>query len=178
MGWDRRLFVILACSLIVPTSAFATPPAGVVSNVIVAQGVASRPVNEHIDIGGTWAVRLEDKGDSEFYFQDLVIGPGGYTGWHSHPGLLLITVKDGSVDFYGKDCAKHTYASGQSFTESAESHTAMNRGSGNARLLVAYILKKGEPRRIEAPQPACGAAARDPVIADSYFTAPAVSPDT
>jgi len=33
----------------------------------------------------------------------------------------------------------------------------MNRGTGNARLLVAYIVKKGEPRRIEAPQPPCGA---------------------
>jgi hypothetical protein len=33
----------------------------------------------------------------------------------------------------------------------------MNRGTGNARLLVAYIVKRGEPRRIEAPQPACGA---------------------
>jgi len=32
------------------------------------------------------------------------------------------------------------------------------RGRGNARLLVAYIVKKGEPRRIEASQPACGAA--------------------
>jgi hypothetical protein len=34
---------------------------------------------------------------------------------------------------------------------------AKNRGTGNARLLVAYIVKKGEPRRIEASQPACGA---------------------
>ena len=38
----------------------------------------------------------------------------------------------------------------------------MNRGTGNARLLVAYIVKKGEPRRIEAPQPECGAALRIP----------------
>jgi len=158
MGGDRALFVMVVCCLIVPTCALATPPAGVVSNVIVAQGVTSGPLNERIDVGGSWAVRLEDRGESEFYFQDLVIGPGGYTGWHSHPGLLLITIKEGSVDFYGKDCAKQTYASGQSFTEGAEPHTAVNRGSGNARLLVAYVLKKGEPRRIEASQPPCGAA--------------------
>jgi hypothetical protein len=47
---------------------------------------------------------------------------GGYTGCHSHPGI-------------------------QSFTEGAEPHAAMNRGTGNARLLVAYIVKKREPRR-------------------------------
>ena len=52
---------------------------------------------------------------------------------------------------------KHIYGAGQSFTEGAEAHAALNRGPSNARLLVTYILKKGEPRRIEAPQPKCGA---------------------
>ena len=157
MRRDAALFTMLACTVVAPTLAFGTPPAGVVSNVIIAQGATLDPVKERADVGGNWAVQLEDKGQSEFFFQDLVVGPGGYTGWHSHPGILLITVKEGSVEFYDKDCAKHTYAAGQSFTEGAEPHAAMNRGTGNARLLVAYIVKKGEPRRIEASQPACGA---------------------
>jgi len=157
MRCETTLFMMLACSVVIPTFAFATPPAGVVSNVIVAQGVTLDPIKERADVGNSWTVNLEDKGQSEFYFQDLVVSPGGYTGWHSHPGLLLITVKEGSVEFYDKDCTKHTYAAGQSFTEGAEPHAAMNRGTGNTRLLVAYIVKKGEPRRIEAPQPTCGA---------------------
>jgi quercetin dioxygenase-like cupin family protein len=157
MRWKSVLFTTLAWPLVAPNLAFGTPPAGVISNVIVAQGATLGPVKERADGGGGWGVQLEDKGQSEFYFQDLVVGPGGYTGWHSHPGILLITVKEGSVEFYDKDCAKQTYAAGQSFTEGAELHTAMNRGTGNARMLVAYIVKKGEPRRIEASQPACGA---------------------
>jgi quercetin dioxygenase-like cupin family protein len=151
------LLTTLACAVVAPTLAFGTPPAGVVSNVIIAQGATLAPVKERADVGGSWTAQLEDKGQSEFFFQDLVVGPGGYTGWHSHPGILLITVKEGSLEFYDKDCAKHTYTAGQSFTEGAEPHAAMNRGTGNARLLVAYIVKTGEPRRIEAPQPACGA---------------------
>ena len=157
MRREAALFTTLACTVVAPTLAFGTPPAGVVSNVIIAQGATLDRVKERADVGGSWGVQLEDKGQSEFFFQDLVVGPDGYTGWHSHPGILLITVKEGSVDFYDKDCAKHTYAAGQSFTEGAEPHAAMNRGTGNARLLVAYIVKKGEPRRIEASQPACGA---------------------
>ena len=157
MRWGTMLFTMFACSVVVPTFAFATPPAGVVSNVIVAQGVTLGAIKERADVGDSWMVNLEDKGQSEFYFQDLVVGPGGYTGWHSHPGLLLITVKEGSLEFYDKECAKHTYGAGQSFTEGAEPHAAMNRGTGNARLLVAYIVKKGEARRIEASQPPCGA---------------------
>ena len=158
MRWRTTLLTMLAWSVAVPTLAVATPPAGVVSNVIVAQGATLGPVKERAAVGDSWAVLLEDKGQSEFYFQDLVVGPGGYTGWHSHPGLLLITVKEGSLEFYDKECVRHIYAAGQSFTEGAEPHAAVNRGTGNARLLVAYIVKKGEPRRIEASQPACGAA--------------------
>jgi quercetin dioxygenase-like cupin family protein len=158
MRWETTLLMTLAWTAVAPTVAFSTPPAGVISNVIVAQGAMLGPLKDRAAVGDAWMVNLEDKGQSEFYFQDLVIGPGGYTGWHSHPGLLLLTVKEGAVEFYDKECTKHAYAAGQSFTEAAEPHTAMNRGTGNARLLVAYIVKKGEPRRIEAPQPPCGAA--------------------
>jgi quercetin dioxygenase-like cupin family protein len=154
----RRSLAVLGAVAVVSTTTLATPPAGVVSNVILAQGATVIPLKEKITVGDNWSVNLEDKGQSDFYFQDLVVGPGGRTGWHSHPGLLLITVKEGSVDFYDKDCVKRTYGAGQSFSESAEPHNALNWGSGNAHLLIAYIVKKGEPRRIESAQPKCGEA--------------------
>jgi quercetin dioxygenase-like cupin family protein len=154
----RRSLAVLGAVAVVSTTTLATPPAGVVSNVILAQGATVIPLKEKITVGDNWSVNLEDKGQSDFYFQDLVVGPGGRTGWHSHPGLLLITVKEGSVDFYDKDCVKRTYGAGQSFSESAEPHNALNSGSGNAHLLIAYIVKKGEPRRIESAQPKCGEA--------------------
>ena len=157
MRLQAALFTMLTCGVVVPALAFATPGAGVISNVIIAQGATVGPVKERADVGDSWGVNLQDRGQSEFYIQDLVVGPGGYTGWHSHPGILMVTVKEGSLEFYDKDCTKHTYAAGQSFTEGAEPHAAMNRGTGKARLLVAYIVKKGESRRIEAAQPACGA---------------------
>src|SRR6266481_6625913 len=147
--------VILAASLTIATVAVATPPAGVVSNTILAQGPTAGALKENIRIGDNWAVNLDDKGQSEFYFQDLVVGPGGRTGWHSHPGLLLITIKEGSVDFYDNKCTKRSYTAGQAFTEGSEPHNALNSGSGNAHLLVFYVIKKGESRRLENPQPPC-----------------------
>jgi quercetin dioxygenase-like cupin family protein len=153
----RLATTVFAMLAFVPAVAFATPPAGVVSNVIIGQGATLGPIKEHAAVGDTWAVNLEDKGQSEFYFQDLVVGPSGYTGWHSHPGLLLITVKEGTVEFYDDKCTKRTYATGQSFIEGADPHTAVNPGTGNTRLLIAYVVKKGDPRRIEAAQPPCGA---------------------
>ena len=126
------------------------------------QGSNHQRTQRSIKVGAEWTVSLEDNGQSEMYFQDLIVGPGGYTGWHSHPGLLLITIKEGRVDFYNKDCVKTVYMAGQSFTEGAEPHAVVNTGSVNARLLVAYIIKSGESRRIERSQPKCGEALRIP----------------
>ncbi len=152
---DFTLLALLGVGLLMPLSSMATDPSGVVSNVILGPGVPVQEVDEHVVRGDTWMVKFSTKGQSEFFYQDLVVGPGGRTGWHSHPGLLMITVKEGSVDFYDNACAKRTYTAGQSFTEGSEPHNALNPGTGGARLLVFYVIKKGEPRRIENPQPPC-----------------------
>ena len=112
-------------------------------------------------LGGTedeWELSLKTTGASDFYFQDIVIGPGGRSGWHSHPGVLMIAVKEGTVDWYDSNCVKHTYGVGQSFTENTEPHNVLNTGTVNAHLLISYVIKAGAPRRIEQPQPAYGVA--------------------
>ena len=149
------LWFSVGCSLLLPGTASATDPSGVVSNVILGQGLTAEGVHEHIRLGDSWSVNLDVSAPSDFYFQDLVVAPGGRTGWHSHPGLLMIAVKEGRIDFYDKDCHKGSFSAGQSFTESADPHNAFNTGTTNARLLVSYIIKKGEPRRIEQAQPPC-----------------------
>jgi quercetin dioxygenase-like cupin family protein len=162
MQFAKLMPSVAIVALLFTGSGRATEPSGVVSNVLLAQGRTISSLKERIKVGAEWAVALEDNGQSEMYFQDLVIGPGGYTGWHSHPGLLLITMKEGSIDFYNKDCVKTTYVAGQSFSEGADPHAAVNTGSVNARLLVAYVVKSGELRRIERSQPKCGEALRIP----------------
>ena len=151
----NELFVLIAAAAFISSSVGeATEPSGIESNVLLAQGRTIRPLKDRVRVSD-WTLSLEDSGGSEFHFQDLVIKPSGSSGWHSHPGLLLITVKEGSVDWYDKDCGKHSYVTGQSFTEGAEAHDVVNSGAANARLLIAYVVKGGEPRRRENPQPTC-----------------------
>jgi Uncharacterized conserved protein, contains double-stranded beta-helix domain len=158
MQWTAGLAVLAAATVVFSTTLQATEPSGIESNVLLAQGRTLRSLKDYINVGTEWMVSLEDRGSSEFYFQDFSIRPGGRTGWHSHPGLLLITVKEGTVDWYDKDCQKQTYAAGHSFTEGADPHNVVNSGSTNARLLVAYVVKGGAPRRLENEQPRCGEA--------------------
>jgi quercetin dioxygenase-like cupin family protein len=152
----RRLLIIVAGIVMCASVGKATEPAGIESNVLLAQGSTLRSLKEHIQVGNDWMVSLEDKGQSDFYFQEVVTRPGGRSGWHSHPGILLIAVKEGTIDWYDKGCEKHTYTAGQSFTEGAEPHNVVNSGSVNSRLLIMYVVKRGEPRRLESPQPRCG----------------------
>jgi hypothetical protein len=87
--------------------------------------------------------------------QRLVVGPGGYSGWHTHPGLLIGTVVSGSIDFYDANCQLRSFTTGEVFTENTEVHAIINRDVVNADLSIAYLIKHDLPRRIEADAPAC-----------------------
>jgi hypothetical protein len=151
--------------MLVSIGALATPGAGFVFNLILAQGRTAGAVNQAITVHQgpcegpceDWDLSLNTHGPSDFYIQDVALAPGGYSGWHNHPGLLLVTVTEGANDWYDQDCVLRHYTTGQSFTENNKPHNIFNRGSVNVRLLVAYIIKASAPRRIENDQPPCGA---------------------
>ena len=105
-----------------------------------------------------WRLQVRTKGATDFYVQHLVVGPGGYSGWHTHPGLLIGTVVSGSIDFYDANCEKRSFTTGQVFTENTQVHAIINRGPVDADLSIAYLIKHNLPRRIEADAPTCAPA--------------------
>src|SRR6202011_2191005 len=106
------LSFVVGCSLLLPRTAIATDPSGVVSNVILGQGVTTDPVHEPIRQGDSWSVNLDVSAPSDFYFQDLVVAPGGRTGWHSHPGVLMIAIKKGCITSTTKTAASAVFQLG------------------------------------------------------------------
>ena len=134
--------------------ALATPPAGVLFNIILSSGVASDDLDERVHIG-KWKATVDTKGETDFYMQDLAIAPGGYGGWHSHPGIFVGTVISGSIDFYDQDCNKKTFTAGQVWTEASTLHSIANHGTEDFHGQFVYFIKHGEPRRIDLPAPAC-----------------------
>ena len=93
----------------------------------------------------------------EVVTQQATFAPGGYSGWHVHPGYLTGTVVSGQVVRYAADCSSQTFAAGQTFYEtSAQPFTVKNEGSVNAVVLVTFVVPGGTPKtglRIEAAQP-------------------------
>ncbi len=156
-----RRIVLLAVFGIV-AGALATPPFGFVLNQILAKGSMPDRISENVqipkDLDGSvdpWQLQLQAQGDTDFYVQKLVLGPGGYSGWHTHPGILIGTVVSGGVDFYDAKCQKRSINPGEVYIENDQVHGIINTGGANAELFIAYLVKRDAPRRLEASAPAC-----------------------
>lgn len=150
----KKLFVFCAMPLLAITVALATPSAGIIFNNILSMGVASDDLDEKLKIDD-WKLSLNTKGQCDFYIQDIAIAPGGYSGWHTHPGMFVGTVLTGSIDFYDENCNLRTFTAGQVWTENDKLHAIANHGNVDARAQFVYLIKHGEPRRIDQPAPAC-----------------------
>jgi len=171
---SRTLLLIAAAltTCIIVTIAQATPIIGLLVGTILSQGTLNDETMIHVrvplplgtpgtdgdgDRDDEWQAKLTTSGPSDIIVQDVVYAPGGHTGWHSHPGMLLSSVISGSIEWYDDECNKHVYNPGDSLTETTKIHYVRNVQSVNAHFMVTYIIAHGQPRRIDQPAPACAA---------------------
>jgi quercetin dioxygenase-like cupin family protein len=84
--------------------------------------------------------------------------PGDTTGWHSHPGQVLVQVVSGAVTLQHADhgrCLSDVVTAGHGFFETAGAvHDAENRGSTPAVLYATFILPPNAGPEVPAPIPA------------------------
>ena len=93
-------------------------------------------------------------------YQQLTIAPGGFTGWHTHPGPTFVAVAQGEGTLYHgtAGCPSHKYGVGAGFMQpETEIHNMRNEGSAPLVLWAFYALPPGTSNaaiRIDQPQPA------------------------
>ena len=93
-------------------------------------------------------------------YQQLTIPPGGFTGWHTHPGPTFVAVAQGEGTLYHgmSGCPSVKYATGAGFMQpSTEVHNMRNEASTPLVLWAFYALPPGTANaaiRIDQPQPA------------------------
>lgn len=161
--------IVVACVIV--GIALGTPVVGLnFSNIIANGNTAGRsmtrstvtlppaPGQEPGDDDNQWSGMLFLSGPTNSQVQDFGYSPGGHTGWHSHPGLLVLTVVSGTIEWYDANCNKTVYNAGDTFTENTATHYFRNVGTGDMEGVVTYLLAKGQPRRIDQPAPPCAAA--------------------
>ena len=87
---------------------------------------------------------------------------GGFSGWHSHPGIVVAVVQQGTV-VRQVGCRSETFGAGQAFTEVGTHHVrnlytdAAQPGAEPAVLAITQLYPGAAPaRRIEQDPPDCG----------------------
>jgi quercetin dioxygenase-like cupin family protein len=82
---------------------------------------------------------------------------GGTSGWHTHPGLTVVTVTDGSVTNHTGCAAAVTYSKGQSFVEPPNTPIDVDNASATlaAHVIAALVVPDGMLPRTNVNAPDC-----------------------
>jgi quercetin dioxygenase-like cupin family protein len=71
---------------------------------------------------------------------------------HSHPGVEVAYVLEGSLEYVFDGKPPVTLKAGESlFIPTGTIHSARNVGGGNAAELATYVVEKGKPLVVQAP---------------------------
>ena len=65
------------------------------------------------------------------------------SGWHVHPGLVVVSIHEGSIQFYENGCAPKTVGAGQFTIEPA--YTPIRAIATHAVETVTFILNTPDP---------------------------------
>lgn len=146
---------LLAVALIVmfAGTALATAANGGFHATPLSRGTLSESV--HFNTG---AVKFQTKGSVDVAEATVTLDPLGSSGWHEHPGVVLVTVKSGTVTFYDQNCSPTIHATGTTFVEVAGDGPGVARNESAtipAVVYVTYLVPTGAILRIDVPNPGC-----------------------
>jgi quercetin dioxygenase-like cupin family protein len=135
-----------------------------VSGTVFARGSFAEPVDLMFKIDGERGQEvIHARNLQDTVVQQVVIAPGGSTGWHSHPGPVVVVIAAGELSFFSSEdptCTPRTYSAGQAFIDHGQGHVhiARNLGTENVVLWATYFdVPAGGPFRLDAPNPGnCG----------------------
>jgi quercetin dioxygenase-like cupin family protein len=139
-----------------------TPASGILSGTVVARASFQSPVDVKfkLDEGSQDVIHLPNA--RETVMQQIVIAPGGQTGWHSHPGPTVVLIKSGALTLFDGEapgCTPRVYTTGQAFVDRGQGHVhrAANLSTTeNVELWATYFdVPPGGAFRIDAPTPFC-----------------------
>lgn len=149
--------VALGASALIATPALASTGSGITSTVL-ATGDLDETVNINHD-----RVKFQTKGPTDVRVQQLVFTAGAYTGWHHHPGIVIVTVASGLITVVQADCSAKTYGpgspNGSVFVEGHEEPMEARSAAGGT-VYATYVAPDAFPRvfRIEDDAQTCSAA--------------------
>jgi quercetin dioxygenase-like cupin family protein len=147
----------IAVSAVAVAAALASPPFGFHATNVVAEAELQAPVHLNSD-----RIKFQTKGPADVRVQSITIDPGGRSGWHHHPGMVVVAVYQGTVTVFDANCNATTYGPGSPhgsvFVESGdEPGEVRNMTDEPAMSYATFIAPDADPGvfRIEDAPVAC-----------------------
>lgn len=141
----------IAAAGTIGTVASASPGAGIIAETFMTADLLEDTSWNHDRI------KFQTKDPTKVRVQKLTFTPGSFTGWHHHPGTVIVSIQSGFVTHVeAHDCSAKVYGpgspNGSVFTEgSNESHQATSQGG--ATVYVTYVAPDAVFRVEEDPPP-------------------------
>ena len=133
------LFVTAGLVWATPGSQFVTTP--------LARSTAETRIN----------IKTPPRTPHDVLVQAVVGQPGGYSGWHSHPGHGIVVVYSGRIATYDGDdptCTPKYYSAGEVFTEEpGHVHFVRSEGAVPYKAFATFVLPVGVASRTDVPSP-------------------------
>jgi hypothetical protein len=134
--------------------AYASPPSNWTGELITKSDF-----NELARVN-TDVIRFITRRPTDTYEVKLTWQPGGSSGWHHHPGMVLVQVASGQVDVtrveFGR-CVTKRYGvgspNGSTFVEGDDMHEGFS--AGGAVAYATAIVENNKPSRVEDAVPSC-----------------------
>lgn len=152
-----KAILAMAVSGTVATVAAASTPVNVSPTNYVTETM-EEPIKAHND-----RIDLKARDASIVRMQLLTFGTNSTTGWHHHPGMVIVGVESGSIDIWDTNCNRTTYTpggpNGSVFVE-AEPHSHQATSTAGALVRVTYVVPSTGTVvpgnfRVEEPAPFC-----------------------
>jgi hypothetical protein len=154
----RKKWVLSALVVVVAgvgaTLALATPGSGTTTTTFVTADF-TKSVHFNSD-----RVKFQTKDPTTVRVQKLVWIAGAFSGWHHHPGVIIVTVQSGSVTVEDSDCNSVTYGpglpDGAVFVEGGDDPIQVTSAGGATEYAMQVAPTANPPVfRIEDNPPPC-----------------------
>jgi len=154
------LFAVVISAIFLGSSTVVATPGKDFGATVLAKGTLAGPAQME-----ALGVEFSTEGSTDVWVQQVDFGPGGHSGWHEHPGLVMVTVVTGAV-IVRVDCAPaQVFSVGQSFIEPPLTPGIVANASSTApaRTFATLVVPAGRAPRIDVPiAPDCNAMASGP----------------
>lgn len=145
------MIAIAASAALVVPIALGSPGSGAMTTVLGHRATLSESVQMNED-----RIKFQTKDATDLQTQTITFTPGSYSGWHHHPGVIMVIVESGEVTVHDENCQTMTYGPKEVFIEGgAAPMQVSNEGSTNAVVFATQVAPAGSQFRLEDDPPPC-----------------------